>query len=198
MQPTCTTTNTDSFGKFIELQVHLNDMWGSRINNAQVWAVYPSGRQVSFIQNINGWYEPQQKDNPNPNDPSSYGNYRFYVSYNGQQQSRERQINNYYLPIPTNLQIIPWPLKRGQSFTVSWTPVIGANYYKVDFDEKSTLKIAYITPVSSSPSILVDASVWNYLKSGTQYYMLTQSMNTGDYDVASATSFINFDLGAVP
>lgn len=188
METVCLTTNTPT-SKFILLQVFLDDCYDNDIEGAQVWAVYPSGQQVSFIHDINEWYKPNQSDNPNPDLDQNYGTYTFYVDYGGKQMNQSRVLVKKFLPVPQNVAVTPWPLIRGQAFTVTWDAVPGANEYRIDVDERDSGKIIYLSPNSKTPSHNAPADIWQHLTAGNRYKILTQSADDGDYEEATWSSF---------
>jgi hypothetical protein len=192
----CTTTNSFPFGKFICLQLFLEDYFGRRIDKAVVWARYPSGVNVPFVHNINGWYEPALSDRPDPQDGLSFGKYTFFARYQRKLQKSARSLTNHFLPVPENVVVNPWPLVRNQAFTVNWSAVSGAAYYKIDVDEKATGKIIYGSPTSTTPFLEAPSGIWAHLTPGAQYSILTQSMNAGHFSDASATSFSLVDFTA--
>ena len=188
----CLTTNSYPYGKFICLQVFLEDYFGNSMDKASVWAKFPSGQTVPFAHNINGWYQPEGW--PDPGSPDSYGTYSFFASYNGRQQKVSRLLKNFFLPVPKNVRVQPWPLKRGKAFGVSWDTVQGATHYRIDLDEGSTGKSLFNSPTSRQPSHSAPAQVWNSLTPGSRYEILTQTMNAERYKKASASSFYRIEF----
>ena len=175
----------------------LADCYGNEIDLAQVWSVYPAGQGVPFIHDINGWYWPAQGDKPNPDLDQNYGTYTFNVDFNGKQMSQSRVLEKQFLPSPQNVVVTPWPLVRGQAFTVSWDAVPGATVYRIDVDESNSGKIIYLSPNSGVPVHSAPSDIWQHLTAGNQYKILTQSIDQGDYhEGATSTSFSTIEFTA--
>ena len=192
METSCVATNTP-LGKFICLHVYLEDCFGEDIEGAQVWAIYPSGKQVPFVHDINGWYK--TTDPPDPQLDETYGTYTFFAEYDGKQMSTARALTNYFLPIPTNVAVNPDPPVRGDPFTVTWDPVPGATTYCIDLYERPSHKQLYHT-CTDTPSHTVPAWIWDHLTSGNEYEMLTHSMDAEQHSDASAESFVTIEFTA--
>lgn len=196
METSCLTTNTLT-DRWIQLQVWLEDCYGNDIDLAQVWSVYPTGQKVPFIHDINGWYWPANEDRPDPDLDQNYGTYTFYVDFDEKQMNQTRVLEKKFLPAPQNVEVTPWPLIRGQAFTVTWDPVPGATVYRIDIDEAYSGKIIFLSPNSGTTSHSAPADIWQHLTVGNRYKILTQSIDQGDYhEGATCTSFSTVEFTA--
>lgn len=190
-------TTTTPADRWIHLSTWVQDCFGNDIDLAQVWATYPTGQQVPFIHDINGWYWPAVGDRPEHNLAQHYGTYTFHVDFDSKQMDQSQQLYNDFLPAPTNAKTVPSPLIRGQAFQVTWDAVPGATVYRIDIDEGSSGKIIYQTENSGSPSHTVPAETWNHLTPGNHYKILTHSIDKNDFDSgATKTSFTTIDFWA--
>jgi hypothetical protein len=189
METACCTVNSPQ-GRFLGLNLWLEDCFGEDIEGAQVWAVYPTGRTAPYIHNINGWYEVEPGDWPDLNDPRSFGTYTFYAFYDGKQMSKTRTPVNYFLPVPEKVVITPASPVRGQPFTVTWDSVPGATAYCIDLYEEPSRKMLYHECLST-PSHTVPAEIWDHLTSGNEYEICTHCMDVELYRESSANSLKN-------
>jgi hypothetical protein len=178
--------NSCGGGKRVTQQVFVEDCQGERIQGAQVWAITPTGKYVPFVHNINGWYE--STDQPDPYDSQTYGIYTFHVEYDEKYMSQQKELVNFFIDVPQNIQISPWPLIRGQEINVSFDPIPGAVAYNTHWYETLSWKILYHSDTSSAPAFTVPATIWSSLIPGNSYTFLVAGMNAEEHHDSTATS----------